>query len=148
MRTIITPLLFILLSLTICEKKNSRKLMDDKQQIIMLYEDMYRAMIAKDIPALDSMHADEFELVHMTGITQSKPIYLEAIRKGTLNYYSVTTEHLDIKIIGDSAIMIGQSRVNAAVFGGGQHTWALQLHFTLKKEKRCWLFTRAEASTY
>ena len=82
--------------------------MDDKQAIQALYEQMYQAMIAKDIATLDQLHADDFVLTHMTG----------------------------------------QSRVLAAVFGGGKHTWPLQLRFTLRKEARRWRLTSATASTY
>ena len=60
---------------------------DDKQQLAALYERMYKAMIAKDSTVLDEVHADDFVLVHMTGMHQSKPVYIRAIMDGTLNYY-------------------------------------------------------------
>ncbi len=34
------------------------------------------------------------------------------------------------------------------MFGGGRHTWQLQLLFHLHKDNSGWLFTRSEASTY
>ncbi|MBQ4392207.1 MAG: hypothetical protein II826_03745 [Prevotella sp.] len=40
------------------------------------------------------------------------------------------------------------NRVHAAVFGGGRHTWRLQLYFSLVKEDGKWRFTTARASTY
>jgi len=57
-------------------------------------------------------------------------------------------EQMDIKIDGDRATLTGRSRVNAAVFGGGRHTWRLQLYFNLVKEDGKWRFTTARASTY
>lgn len=122
--------------------------MDDKSQIRELHEQMYQAMVAKDIATLDKLHADDFVLTHMTGMRQSKMVYLEAIRKGTLNYYSAETEQLDIRVEGDSAVMTSRSRVLAAVFGGGKHTWPLQLRFTLWKAAGRWQLTSATASTY
>lgn len=44
--------------------------MDDKQQIEALYLEMYQAMIAKDTATLNRIHADDFELTHMTGMHQ------------------------------------------------------------------------------
>ncbi len=122
--------------------------MDDKQQIIELYYQMYRAMVEKDTVTLDSIHADEFVLIHMTGMRQSKQAYIQAIANGTLNYYSAEHEQLDVTIDRNRAILTGRSRVTAAVFGGGKHTWQLQLHFNLRKENNQWRFTSSEASTY
>ena len=46
--------------------------MEDKQQIEDLYRQMYRAMIAKDIAALDSILDEGSVLVHMTGVSGIK----------------------------------------------------------------------------
>ena len=121
---------------------------DDKQQLAALYERMYQAMIAKDSTVLDEVHADDFVLVHMTGMHQSKPVYIRAIMDGTLNYYSAVTEELDVDVDGDKAVITGHSRVEAAVFGGGRHTWPLSLRFEARKENGTWRFTRSQASTY
>lgn len=121
---------------------------DDKQQLAALYERMYKAMITKDSTVLDEVHADDFVLVHMTGMHQSKPVYIRAIMDGTLNYYSAVTEELDVDVDGDKAVITGHSRVEAAVFGGGRHTWPLSLRFEARKENGTWRFTRSQASTY
>jgi uncharacterized protein (TIGR02246 family) len=122
--------------------------MDDRQQIEQLYSEMYRAMVEKDLATLDRVHADEFVLVHMTGMRQSKEEYINAILDGTLNYYSASHEQLDIAIDGDRATLTGRSRVTAAVFGGGRGTWRLQLRFQLTKRDGRWQLTEAKASTY
>ena len=122
--------------------------MDDRQQISALYERMYKAMIAKDAEVLRHVHAPDFVLVHMTGMRQSREEYIRYIVDGKLNYYSAETEDLDITVTGDTAVLRGRSRVTAAVFGGGRHTWRLQLLFHLRKENGGWQFTRSEASTY
>ena len=122
--------------------------MDEKQQIEALYKQMYRAMVEKDTVTLDEQHADEFVLTHMTGMRQSKQEYIRAIADGTLNYYEATHEQIDIRIDGNRATLTGRSRVSAAVFGGGRHTWRLQLTFHLVKRDGRWLFTDSKASTY
>jgi uncharacterized protein (TIGR02246 family) len=122
--------------------------MDDKQLIEQLYQQMYRAMVDKDIATLDSLHADEFVLTHMTGMRQSKQQYLQAIANGTLNYYSATHEQMDISINGDKATLTGRSRVTAAVFGGSRHTWSLQLTFGLVKRDNRWQLVSSQATTY
>ena len=115
---------------------------------MQLYREMYQAMVAKDTATLNRLHADDFVLVHMTGMRQSKAAYIQAIADGTLNYYSATHEQMYIEVDGDTATLTGRSRVNAAVFGGGRHTWSLQLRFRLAKREGRWLFTESRASTY
>ena len=122
--------------------------MSDKEQIETLYREMYEAMVRKDTATLNRVHADDFVLTHMTGMHQSKQEYIRAIAGGTLNYYSAEHEQMDIKVSGDRATLRGRSRVNAAVFGGGCHTWRLQLSFQLVKKDDHWLFLSAIASTY
>ena len=62
--------------------------MSDQEQCRTAYIEMYRAMIAKDIPALSSVLDDSFVLVHMTGMRQPKTAFLKAVANGTLNYAS------------------------------------------------------------
>lgn len=122
--------------------------MDDKEQIIALYHQMYQAMVEKDTTTLDRIHAPEFVLVHMTGMRQSKQAYIRAIADGTLNYYSAEHDQMDVTVNNGHATLQGRSRVSAAVFGGGRHTWQLQLTFQLEKRDGQWLFTESRASTY
>jgi len=122
--------------------------MTDKEQIQALYEAMYRAMIAKDTVELGRLLTDDSVLVHMTGHRQPRKEYLSEIASGVLNYYSVETDSLEITVDGDTARMVGRSRVNAAVYGGGTHTWRLQMDSHLRKENGMWRIAYSRASTY
>lgn len=122
--------------------------MDDKTLIVEAYKKMYTAMIAKDADRLNEILDGDFILVHMTGMRQSKSEFICAVENGTLNYYSVDHQWIDININGDSAVLIGQSSVNAAVFGGGRSTWRLQLKLKLTKKADAWKVNVAKASTY
>ena len=133
---------------TVVSAQTHNKQMSDEQAIRALYERMYAAMVAKDEAELQEVHADDFVLIHMTGMRQPKTQYIRAIMDGTLNYFSAETEDLQIDIHNDEATLTGHSRVNAAVFGGGRHTWRLALDMRLRRENGTWRFTRSEASTY
>ena len=122
--------------------------MSDKEEITQLYHDMYAAMVAKDEAELNRVHDDSFVLVHMTGMHQSKQEYIRAILDGTLNYYSEDTVDINISISGNKAVMTGHSKVSAAVFGGGRHTWRLSLKFDVKKTEEGWKLSKAQASTW
>ena len=59
--------------------------MSDREKCQAAYQEMYRAMIANDIPALSAVLDDSFVLVHMTGMRQTKPAaaVVSARRAGT-----------------------------------------------------------------
>ncbi|MBD5535877.1 MAG: nuclear transport factor 2 family protein [Lachnospiraceae bacterium] len=122
--------------------------MDDKELLTQCYHTMYRGMIEKDMELLGESLDESFVLVHMTGLRQTKSQYMDYIADGTLNYYSEKTEHMEIAVGGGQAKLVGQSKVNAAVFGGGKHVWNLQLSMKAVKRNGKWYMTEAVASTY
>ncbi len=122
--------------------------MDDKTQLIILYENMYQFMIRKDTDNLAKILSDEFTLQHMTGMVQKKREFLKAVRQGVLNYFAADHEKIDVQITEDHAKLIGDSRVMAAVFGGGRHTWRLRQTISCKKENDAWLMEKSIASVY
>ena len=142
MRRLLTLLILCITTITMHAQ------MDDKQKIEALYKQMYRAMIAKDIETLGTLLDENSVLIHMTGTRQPKREYLCAIKDGTLNYYSVEDDEIIIEVNGGKATMTGRSRVNATVYGGGRHTWRLQIKSTLVKKDGRWLFVEQRASTY
>ena len=124
--------------------------MNDKEKAENCYRIMYKGMIDKDRTLLSQVLDDSFVLVHMTGMRQSKAAFIRAVEDGTLNYYSAEHQQVAAEINGEQAHLLGQSVVNAAVFGGGKHTWHLQLKVKLIKSGRedNWKITQAIASTY
>ncbi|MCM1194194.1 MAG: nuclear transport factor 2 family protein [Acetatifactor muris] len=122
--------------------------MDEKEKIESCYCQMYRGMIDKDRALLSEVLEQSFVLVHMTGMRQPKEEFIRAVEDGTLNYYSANHQHMETEIQGSRAKMTGQSVVNAAVFGGGKHTWRLQLKLELVRDEGAWRITEAKASTY
>ena len=119
-----------------------------QEELNRLYLEMYRLMIKKDISALDAILDDAFRLVHMTGMQQDKQSFLHAIENGTLNYYAAIQETTDSTIQNATADFVGKSRVTASVFGGGTHTWRLQLRIQFMNRGGNWMIGRTVASTY
>ena len=78
----------------------------------------------------------------------TKEAFIKAVENGTLNYYSADHERIDVDIHNSNATLLGQSIVSAAVFGGGRHTWRLQLNLKLVQKENIWKITEARASTY
>ena len=105
-------------------------------------------MIEKDGAALDMLLADNFVLVHMTGMRQNKQAFIRAVENGTLNYYSEDLQETKAVVDKDYVRFVGRSFVNAAVFGGGRHTWRLQLELKYINVGDDWLISEAVASTW
>ena len=122
--------------------------MDDAEWIRELYREYWRCMIAKDANGLRSMMTDDYILLHMTGTKQSAEVFLKGLLDGTFNYYSAEHDSIEVTVAGDRASMIGRSRVLAAVYGGGKHSWRLRGDFTLRKEEGRWKLSSSSASTY
>ena len=122
--------------------------MDEKEMIRNLYRQYWRCMIEKDAEGLRKLMADDYYLLHMTGVKQSADVFLKGLLDGTFNYYAAEHDRIDVTLNGDHAVMIGRSRVMAAVYGGRKSSWRLQGDFTLRKEDGNWKFTSSKASTY
>jgi hypothetical protein len=137
--------------------------MDEKEVLADRYRKMYDGMISKDMELLDEVLDESFVLIHMTGMRQSKLEFMQYVKQGTLNYFSAVHKSIDVEISGADAVLIGQSRIEAAVFcqrirrdapgehsvgGGGKSKWNLQQKLSLKKRDGIWFITRSVASTY
>lgn len=122
--------------------------MTDEEQIKELYIRYWQYMIDKDADGLNSLQTDDYYLMHMTGVKQSREVFIKGLLDGTFNYYSAEHDSIDVNITGDTAVMVGKSRVVAVVYGGGKGSWRLQGDFTLRKENGAWKLTSSRASTY
>ena len=124
--------------------------MDDREILTQLYRDLCAFSISKDAEGLQSLFAPEYRLVHMTGMIQSGEQYIAAVCDGTLNYYSSEHSSVDVSIAddGEHATICGKTRTDAAVFGGGRHTWRLQQDLKAARLDGIWKLTESRASTY
>ena len=122
--------------------------MEDTELIRSLYREYWRCMVKKDVNGLRSMMTDDYYLLHMTGVKQSAEAFLKGLLDRTFNYFAAEHDSIEVTVAGDQASIIGKSRVLAAVYGGGKHSWRLRGDFSLRKEEGCWRFSSSRASTY
>lgn len=118
------------------------------EAIRSVYGRMYRAMTERDTATLARVLTEDSVLVHMTGHRQPRREFLAEVADGTLRYFSVETDSLDVTVDGDSARMVGLSRVQAAVYGGARRTWRLRMDSRLRKTGGEWRICLSEVSTY
>lgn len=122
--------------------------MNAEEKIKEIYKQYWKCMIDKDEAGLRDLMSADYYLMHMTGARQSADEFISGLMGGTFNYYSADHDDIQVSINGDTATMVGKSRVLAAVYGGGRHRWRLRGDFTLRKENGKWKLTSSKASTY
>ena len=122
--------------------------MSDIEAIKVLYIQYWECMISKDEAGLRNLMSDDYYLMHMTGKRQSVDEFISGLLDGTFNYYSAEHDDIHVSVNGNTATMVGKSKVLAAVCGGGKNRWRLRGDFTLKKENENWKVTSSKASTY
>ena len=123
--------------------------MTDEYEVIReMYREYWRCMIKKDLAGLRSMMADDYYLIHMTGVKQSAETFLSGLSDETFNYYSAEHDSIEVSLNRNQATLTGRSRVIAAVYGGRKNSWKLQGEFILRKADGVWKFSCSKASTY
>ena len=66
-----------------------------------------------DFDALDKLLADDLTYVHASGKVDTKASYLGALRTGDLRYLSWEPKDLQVRVLGDSAVLTGGYHVRA-----------------------------------
>ena len=122
--------------------------MKDNETIKEIYRRYWKCMIDKDGAGLRSLMSEDYYLMHMTGVKQSANEFIRGLLDGTFNYYSADHDDIQVSVHDNHAVMIGKSKVMAAVYGGGRNRWRLRGDFTLRKDNGNWYLTSSKASTY
>ncbi len=98
----------------ICEKSFS----DVDSAILDRFIEFQQALVDKDFDVLSEIILDDYELVHMSGKTQSKAEFIGEVMDGTLNYFK--SEIIDPTILWDddeNASLVGDVTLTAKVYG-------------------------------
>ena len=120
----------------ICEKSFS----DVDREILNRFIEFQQALIDKDGDKLNEIILDDYQLVHMSGKTQSKAEFIAEVMDGTLNYYK--SEILDPTFLWDddeNVSMIADVTLTAKVYGiNGK--WTLNTVASFVKIEGEWYF--------
>jgi hypothetical protein len=69
------------------------------------------ALEADDLVALDKILGEDLTYVHASGKVDTKASLLQAIRSGEVHYISWQAKKLNVRVIGDSAVLDGEYAV-------------------------------------
>jgi ketosteroid isomerase-like protein len=69
------------------------------------------ALDHSDVAALERIMADDVTYIHASGKVDTKQSYLDAIRSGQLHYISWQPKNLQVRVLGDGAVVNGEYAV-------------------------------------
>ena len=69
------------------------------------------ALTKSDIAALDRIMADDITYIHASGKVDTKQSFLDAIRSGQLHYIVWQPKNLNVRVVGDAAVITGEYAV-------------------------------------
>lgn len=70
-----------------------------------------------DTVALGRIFADELRYVHMTGAIDTKQTLMSAIESRDVVYDSIDSEDVDVRVIGDAAVLTSRTRLQIRTGG-------------------------------
>ena len=118
-------------------------------KIMMLYRQMYSAIIAKDIDIVEKIFANDFVMLYINGRNMNKSECLNAIKEGELGYSKVNHDDIIINVNGNHATLCGKSFVDIKNSSDNKKAnLRIQQDMTLEKRNGKWVFTHSTASMY
>src|ERR1041385_7630849 len=88
-------------------KKDQRRSVE--QSIRLLDDERIQAQVHADATALDRIYADDFIGVGPSGTVRTKPQVIADFTSGNLKFQSITTDDVQVRIYGNTAVETGLS---------------------------------------
>ncbi|MCH9025188.1 MAG: nuclear transport factor 2 family protein [candidate division Zixibacteria bacterium] len=125
---IVLSLIAILLSFgcEMAEQEPSRNNDETEKAIRQLESRRFQAMIEADTAALDTILADDLTYTHTNGWVDTKEQFIGWLETGELNYESITTHSVLVRVYAAVAVVTGQAAVKIKVNGQEKN---LQIRF-------------------
>src|ERR1051325_3829760 len=83
-----------------------------EQVIRKLDNERIQAQIHADAAALDRIYADDFVGIGPSGIVRTKPQVISDFTSGDLRFTSITTDDVQVRVYGNTAVEIGRSTMD------------------------------------
>jgi len=110
-QTLVVAVLLVTVALAVAQKETGRRAQHASvEQIIRkLDEERIQAQLHADAAALDRLYADDFIGVGPSGIVRTKPQVIADFTAGTLKFQSITTDEVQVRVYGNTAVETGLS---------------------------------------
>ena len=112
----------------------------DAAEVLRIERQWATDALKGDTAGLSRIFSDDLKYVHATGVVETKQALLSAIESRAAVYESIDSEDVDVRVIGDAAVVTSSNRLQVKI--GGQEL-KLQARFlrVYLKEKGSWRLT-------
>jgi len=105
---------------------------DESEELRTIERERLAAFVATDIPTLQRLHANDFQLVNPAGQELNRDDYLNGVAQGFIQYKAWEPEsRIQVYVYGDVAILRYRATVELAVQGEAQpvqHFWQIEVY--------------------
>jgi uncharacterized protein (TIGR02246 family) len=91
---------------------------DDEQQILKLFEDGDRALMAADVGELSRIFADDYVQYDESGDSFTKQDVINNLKTGTVRYLAMTSTGRRIRLLGEDLAIVHGSEEDDVEQGG------------------------------
>ncbi|MBL8175946.1 MAG: nuclear transport factor 2 family protein [Bryobacterales bacterium] len=119
--------------LTLCVLYGAALVAADKASIEQLDKNWLKAVLGKDLAALDRMYTDDIVYAHASGVVDTKTSYLEKLKSGKQVYKSMEQRKVSVRLYGDSAVTHSWMRVTGVNPQGPFDDKVMMIHVWVQK---------------
>jgi Domain of unknown function (DUF4440) len=141
--TRLLPLVFALACTPPANRAIAR--MTAESEVRQAQRQRFDAMIRQDVAALDTLLDDELDYVHTGGDLQSRPEFIDMIKKQALVYESIAPSEVKVRVYDGLALAMGRSQMRVR---NAEGISSFEIRFTEVYVRRDahWLLTAWEAT--
>jgi ketosteroid isomerase-like protein len=112
MKTPLLGLAVVAVLLTCCVSPESGVMSDPVTALRQLDQERIQAQIGADAAALDRLYAEDFIGIGPSGTVRTKAQVIADFKSGSLRFQSITTDDVQWRVYGDTAVETGRSTMN------------------------------------
>ncbi len=114
-------------------------------EVHLAEQQRFEAMMSQDVAALDTLLDDELTYVHTGGDLQSRPQFIDMIKKQTLVYESIAPSRVRVRVYDGLALATGRSQMRVRD-ASGVSTFGIRFTEVYVRRGGRWLLTAWEAT--
>src|SRR5262245_25015749 len=108
-------------------------LADDVSDVKKTDQQWADAILRRDAATLDRILADDLRYVHGNASVQNKKEFLDSIKAGDLAYHTFEFQDVDVRVFGDTAVVMSKPRMSITMNGQDQKFEARFLRVYVKR---------------
>ena len=115
--SVLLPALLVALTAVAVAARAQTDPLSPEGEVMVVEERRTQAMVDADVPALESLLADQLRFTHANGNVESKYQVIAALESKNLDYQSIETSGVVVRVYGSAAVVAGTAKVRLVELG-------------------------------